>query len=580
VRNRIKFFLIAIVISAIIVAGCNQPQTKVQTPDQTTAIPNPVKTAAAQPSVTAPVVAIPTTAANITASTTTGAIKTLTTAVTMKPPTTVVSLSDSSDSSTPGSDPTVVKTDTGYISGLQENGLRVYLGIPFAAPPTGDLRWKPPAPVTPWEGVKEAKAFSANPPQPPSGSPVPVSMSEDCLYLNVWTPAKSADEKLPVMVFFYGGAFAQVAPFDTIALYNGTTLAQKGVIIVTTNYRLGALGFMAHPQLDNESLNNVSGNYGILDQQATLQWVQRNIGAFGGEPSRVTIFGQSAGGESVLIHLVSPQSKGLYSQALVESGPFWAHGPTIDNVHSKADAEQIGQDFAQSLGYSGPDTIRQMRKVGAMDIVNASPWPATSWDRTHTLKFEPTIDGWLLPDSVNVLFTLHEENPVPFVIGSNANDGTSLSAGANMTVPEYIAFLQNYFGTEGDVVFSKYPANSTDEVQVRLAQIMTRYDFADAAKFAAGSMGDLERNTYLYRYSYVLPGENGALHGSETFLLFGLAKDVKANQVVADNLVDFWTRFAKTGDPNGGVDATWPQYTRADGRYLDINNVTTVLSGY
>ena len=579
-RNRIKFFLIAIVISAIIVAGCNQPQTKVQTPDQTTAIPNPVKTAAAQPSVTAPVVAIPTTAANITASTTTGAIKTLTTAVTMKPPTTVVSLSDSSDSSTPGSDPTVVKTDTGYISGLQENGLRVYLGIPFAAPPTGDLRWKPPAPVTPWEGVKEAKAFSANPPQPPSGSPVPVSMSEDCLYLNVWTPAKSADEKLPVMVFFYGGAFAQVAPFDTIALYNGTTLAQKGVIIVTTNYRLGALGFMAHPQLDNESLNNVSGNYGILDQQATLQWVQRNIGAFGGEPSRVTIFGQSAGGESVLIHLVSPQSKGLYSQALVESGPFWAHGPTIDNVHSKADAEQIGQDFAQSLGYSGPDAIRQMRKVSAMDIVNASPWPATSWDRTHTLKFEPTIDGWLLPDSVNALFTLHKENPVPFVIGSNANDGTSLSAGANMTVPKYIAFLRDYFGTEADVVFSKYPANSTDEVQVRLAQIMTRYDFADAAKFAAGSMGDLERNTYLYRYSYVLPGENGALHGSETFLLFGLAKDVKANQVVADNLVDFWTRFAKTGDPNGGVDATWPQYTRADGRYLDINNVTTVLSGY
>ncbi|MEI6840099.1 MAG: carboxylesterase family protein [Methanomicrobiales archaeon] len=489
-------------------------------------------------------------------------------------------MSDSSDSSTPGSDPTVVKTDTGYISGLQENGLRVYLGIPFAAPPTGDLRWKPPAPVTPWEGVKEAKAFSANPPQPPSGSPVPVSMSEDCLYLNVWTPAKSADEKLPVMVFFYGGAFAQVAPFDTIALYNGTTLAQKGVIIVTTNYRLGALGFMAHPQLDNESLNNVSGNYGILDQQATLQWVQRNIGAFGGEPSRVTIFGQSAGGESVLIHLVSPQSKGLYSQALVESGLFWAHGPTIDNVHSKADAEQIGQDFAQSLGYSGPDAIRQMRKVSAMDIVNASPWPATSWDRTHTLKFEPTIDGWLLPDSVNALFTLHKENPVPFVIGSNANDGTSLSAGANMTVPKYIAFLRDYFGTEADVVFSKYPANSTDEVQVRLAQIMTRYDFADAAKFAAGSMGDLERNTYLYRYSYVLPGENGALHGSETFLLFGLAKDVKANQVVADNLVDFWTRFAKTGDPNGGVDATWPQYTRADGRYLDINNVTTVLSGY
>jgi para-nitrobenzyl esterase len=406
-------------------------------------------------------------------------------------------------------------------------------------------------------------------------------MSEDCLYLNVWTPAKNADEKLPVMVFFYGGAFAQVAPIDSIELYNGTTLAQKGVILVTTSYRLGALGFMAHPQLDSESANNVSGNYGLLDQQTALQWVQQNIGAFGGDPSRVTIFGQSAGGESVLIHLVSPQSRGLYSQGIVESGPFWAQGPTIDNVHSKADAEQIGQDFAQSLGYSGPDAIQKMRKVNAMDIVNASPWPATSWDRTHTLKFEPTIDGWLLPDSVDALFGLYKENPVPFMIGTNANDGTTLSAGANMTVPEYIVFLQNYFGTDASKVFAQYPANSTEEVQLRLAQIMTRYDFADAAKFAAGSMGDLERNTYLYRYSYVLPDQpNGAFHGSETLLLFGLTKDMKANPVVADNLVDFWTRFAKTGDPNGEVSVTWPQYTRADGRYLDINNVSTVMSGY
>ena len=579
-RNQIVFIFVAIIISALLVAGCTQPQPAVQAPKPTTAIPTPVQTTIIQQSGTAPVVAIPTTAGSISATNTTATITTPATAATTKPPTTVDYSSDSSGSSTPAPDPTVVKTDAGYISGLQENGLRVYLGIPFATPPIGDLRWRPPAPLQPWDGIRDAKAFSANPPQPPSGSPVPATMSEDCLYLNVWTPAKNADEKLPVMVFFYGGAFAQVAPFDNIALYNGTTLAQKGVIIVTTNYRLGALGFMAHPQLDNESVNNVSGNYGILDQQAALQWVQHNIGAFGGDPSRVTIFGQSAGGESVLIHLVSPQSKGLYSQALVESGPFWAHGPTIDNVHSKADAEHIGLDFAQSLGYSGPDAIHKMRTESAMNLVNASPWLASSWNRTHTLKFEPTIDGWLLPDSVDALFGLHKQNPVPFLIGTNANDGTSLSAGANMTVPEYITFLQNYFGTDAGSVFAQYPANSTEEVQLRLAQIMTRYDFADSAKFAAGSMGDIERNTYLYRYSYVLPGENGALHGSETFLLFGMAKDVNANPVVADNLVDFWTRFAKTGDPNGGVNVTWPQYTRAADRYLDINNVSTVMSDY
>ena len=474
----------------------------------------------------------------------------------------------------------IVKTDAGYVSGIDENGLRIYRGIPFAAPPTGDLRWRPPAPVQPWDGIKETKVFSAEPPQPVTRSYVP-NMSEDCLYLNVWTPAQSADEKLPVMVFFFGGAFGTVAPLDTIALYNGTTLAKKGVIVVTTNYRVGALGFLAHPQLDNESPNNSSGNYGLMDQQAALAWVQRNIGAFGGDPSRVTIFGQSAGGESVLIHLVSPQSKGLYQQAIVESGPFWANGPTIDNVHSKADAEQFGVEYAQSLGHSGPDAISQMRKVSYQDLINATPWPSSSWQLTHTLHFEPTIDGWLLPDSVDALFLLHRENPVPFIIGTNADDGSTLSANANMTVPEYKTFIRDYFGKEeGDAVLVKYPANSTAEVQLRLSQIMTHYDFSDSAKFAAGSMADLNPKTYLYRYSYVIPKLNmGAFHGSETFLLFNVP-GVNPDPVVAANIVDLWTRFAKTGNPNGGMNATWPQYAREKDQYLDINDTPTVMSGY
>ena len=304
---------------------------------------------------------------------------------------------------------------------------------------------------------------------------------------------------------------------DHMPLYNGTALAQKGVIVVTTNYRVGALGFLAHPELDNESPYNSSGNYGLLDQIAALQWVQRNIGAFGGDPSRVTIFGQSAGGKSILIHLVSPQSTGLYQQAIVESGPFWTNGITINIVSPRADAEQWGEEFAQSLGYSGPDAIRQMRNVSSGDLVNATPWPASSWENTHTLQFEPTIDGWLIPDSPDTLYRLHRENPVPLMIGTNANDGSTLSANANMTVPEYVILIRNYFGNDADAVLAQYPANSTEEVQLRLAQIMTRYDFADAAKFVAGSMADLNQSTYLYRYSYVLPGQPyGAFHGSET----------------------------------------------------------------
>ena len=475
-------------------------------------------------------------------------------------------------------DSLVVKTDNGYVSGLRQDDLRVYLGIPFAAPPVGDLRWRPPAPVKNWTGVRQATAFSANPPQPPQTRP---GQSEDCLYLNVWTPATNADAKLPVMVFFYGGAFGQIEGGGNISSFNGTTLANQGVIVVTTNYRLGPLGFLAHPDLDNESLTNSSGNYGIMDQVAALQWVQRNIGAFGGDPSRVTIFGESAGGESVLIHLVSPGSRGLYRQALVESGPFWAHGPVFDNAHSKADAEQIGVGYAQSLGYSGPDAIRRMRNVSADVLVNATPWPASAWQNTHNLVFEPTIDGVVLPASVDELFRQHRENPVPFFIGTNANEGLTLTANANMTVPEYVAFVKNYFGKDADAVLLQYPANSTAEVQQRLSQIMTRYDFADSAKFAAGSMSDLNADTYLYRYSYNIPSLNmGAFHGSEMFLLFGSGPEMGADPAVISMVVDLWTRFAKTGNPNGGMNVTWPRYTRADGRYLDINVTPSVETGY
>jgi para-nitrobenzyl esterase len=465
----------------------------------------------------------------------------------------------------------VVKTDAGSVLGIQQDGLRVYHGIPFAAPPTGDLRWRPPAPVKPWDGVKETKEYSATCPQP--GSSAPLNMSEDCLYLNVWTPAQSANEKLPVMVFFFGGGFKAVA--INMPTYNGTTLAQKGVIVVTPNYRLGALGFLAHPQLDNESPHNASGNYGLMDQQAALAWVQKNIGAFGGDPSRVTIFGQSAGAESVLVHLASPTSKGLYQQAIVESGPFWSYGATINATHSKTDAEQFGVEYATSLGYSGPDAIARMRLLSPEALINATPSPPAGFWTTHTVQFEPTVDGWILPDTMDNLYLLHKENPVPLMIGSNANDGTTLSANANMTVPEYVTFTKSRFGKDSDVVFAKYPATSTAEVQLRLAQIMTDYDFSDSVKFAAGSMGDISPDTYMYRYSYILPGQpNGAFHGSETLLLFGVS--VPADPSVAANVVDLWTRFAKTGNPNGGMNVTWPNYTREQGRYLDINSTPTV----
>jgi para-nitrobenzyl esterase len=472
-------------------------------------------------------------------------------------------------------DALIVKTDAGSVSGSQQGGLRVFTGIPFAAPPTGDLRWKAPAPVKPWDGVKETTVFSPACPQPSVIDPT-LPLSEDCLYLNVWTPAKSADEKLPVMVFFYGGAFGKIA--GSMPVYNGTALAEKGVVVVTTNYRVGALGFLAHPELDSESPYNVSGNYGLLDQIAAMQWVQKNIDKFGGDPSRVTIFGQSAGGESILIHLASPQSKGLFSQAIVESGTFWTNGAEIDALNSKADAEQLGQAYAQGLGYSGPGAIAQMRKLPYQALTNATPWPAAPFQMVNMRHFEPTIDGWLIPDSPDTLYRLHTINPVPLIIGSNVNDGKTLSAGANMTVPEYQAFIKNRFGNDAGTVLAKYPANSTAEVQLRLEQIMTDFDFTNAVEFVAGTLADTNTSAWRYQYSYVLPGQPyGAFHGSETILIFrALPKMDPVTGTVSENLIDTWTRFAKTGDPNGGMNVTWPKYSRETRQYLDIGAVPVV----
>jgi para-nitrobenzyl esterase len=477
-------------------------------------------------------------------------------------------------------DTTIVQTDAGSVSGINENGLRMYLGVPYASPPTGDLRWRPTVPVQPWIGTRNATGFSAFCPQPSRSDTPGEGMSEDCLYLNVWTPAKRADEKLPVMVFIHGGAFTEGT--GSYPLFNGSALAKKGLVVVTFNYRLGALGFLAHPQLDNESITNTSGNYGLLDQQAALHWVRKNIGYFGGDPSRVTIFGQSAGGSSILVHLVSPESKGLYQQAIVQSGPIWTNGTILSIYSSKADAERYGEEYAKSLGYEGPDAITQMRKRSAGDLVNKTPWPASAFWRIHTLRFKPAIDGWIIPDSPDTLFLQHRENPVPLIVGSNANDGITLTANANMSVPEYQAFIHNVFGKNADAVLATYPAVTKGEVQQQLSHLMTDYDFTNSAKYAAGSMADIHPGTYLYWYSYELPNQSlGAFHSSELPLVFhphGTFPD-PASTRVSENMMDLWTRFAKTGNPNGGQNVTWPEYTREQGQYLDIGDTLTVKSG-
>jgi para-nitrobenzyl esterase len=476
----------------------------------------------------------------------------------------------------------IIKTNTGYISGINENGTREYLGIPYAAPPINELRWKPPEPSKPWKGILNADKFGPACPQISSRSGIENvgNMSEDCLYLNVWTPARDPEQKLPVMVFIHGGAFLR----GSSSMYDGSALARKGVIIVTLNYRLGVLGFLAHPQLSEESPNNTSGNYGLLDQQMALRWVQENIAAFGGDPAKVTIFGESAGASGVLSHLVIPQSRGLYKQAIVESGPLWEEGVALTSFDARTKAEKNGVTFAENLGCSGPKAISQMRSVSAFDLVNATPGVDifTFWGN-RDVYFKPTIDGWLISEAPEDSFRKGRQNPVPLIIGTNADEGATLAAGTNMTVLAYEQYLRAYFGENTSQVLSKYPAKTSKEAQHQMERIMTDYDFNDAARLVAGSMAGLNQSTYLYRFTYVLPGQpNGAFHGSELPFVFrpGFWKPDHTSSNVSDYIMDFWVRFASTGDPNGRTNTTWPRYDPEKDQYLEMGTTPVIKNGY
>ena len=479
-----------------------------------------------------------------------------------------------------------IKTEGGYVSGINQSGLLIYLGIPYAAPPTGDLRWRPPEAAKPWEGVYKADRFGPSCPQAVSKDfgPewYPGNMSEDCLTMNIWTPAANSSEKLPVMVFIYGGAYIRGS--SALPLYNGTALAKKGVIVATFNYRVGVLGYLAHPQLSKESPNNTSGNYALLDQEAALRWIQRNIAAFGGDPGRVTIFGESAGAANIVSQLAIPQSKGLYSQAIVESGGVWSNGPAIIGYRTKVEAEEYGQKFAESLGYSGSDAIQKMRNMNAFDLVNSTPnvWNSTFWG-FHNVAFKTTIDGWLIPEEPQDIFRQGRQNPVPLMIGSNADEGTLLAAKTNMTAEDYWKFLQDSFGPDAFKMLARYPARNDSEVQYRIERIATDIDFALASKFIAGSMANLNQSTYLYKFTYVLPGQSyGAYHTSELYFVFRPSywKADPTSSAVSDYVVDMWTRFAKTGNPNGGINVTWPQYSNEKDQYLDIGVAHVVKTGY
>jgi para-nitrobenzyl esterase len=466
--------------------------------------------------------------------------------------------------------PDAVKIDSGQISGTSANGVRIFKGIPFAAPPVGDLRWKAPQPVAAWQGVRAADKFGspcmqepypASSPYASSGVTASDPPSEDCLSLNVWTAA-AAGEKRPVMVWIHGGAWTRGA--GSSATYEGTALAKKGVVVVTTNYRLGVFGFLAHPELTAESAPRASGNYAILDHIAALKWVQKNIAAFGGDPSRVTIFGESAGSWSVNSVQATPLAKGLFHRAIGESGGQFASTATL------AAAEQAGVAFAKN---AGADSLKALRSVPADKLL------ATAF------RSGVNVDGYVLPDTVRNLFAQKKHNDVPVIVGSNADEWTTLSNPSQFptTLEAYRQRVDRQYGAAVGDYDAVYPAKTEADIAKALLAVGRDTTFTLEMRTWARLGTAAGKPAFLYQFTRVPPGPNpawGAYHAAEIQYAFNnvgarpWATDV--DRRLSDQMSSYWVNFATTGDPNGKGLPKWTPYDPAGEPYLELGDTVQI----
>jgi para-nitrobenzyl esterase len=457
--------------------------------------------------------------------------------------------------------PAPVKVEGGLVEGVVEDDLTVYRGVPFAAPPLGDLRWRAPQPVPQWKGVRKADQFACGCMQS-MGGPPPSGMSEDCLYLNVWTPAKSPKDRIPVLVWIYGGGFNGGA--TSIPDYSGEKLARRGVVLVSIAYRVGILGFYAHPELSAESLRRVSGNYGLLDMIAGLRWIKRNIAAFGGDPKKVTIFGESAGGIAVSMLCASPLAKGLFEGAISESGgsfgPFSKAPVFGENMRVLADSEASGLEFAKAAGASSLKELRALTPEKLLETARGQRGMA--W---------PIVDGWVIPDDQYRLYAAGRFNDTPILVGYNSDEGLSFSR--ERTPADYIAGVKKRYGPFADRLLEAYP-KASDSVP------KTARDLARDAAFGwhtwswarLQSAKGKSKAYYYYFDQHPAYAEGspeagrGSPHGAEIPYVFEhldkLRRPATAeDQAISDAMATYWTNFAKHGDPNGQGVPEWPAFS-------------------
>jgi para-nitrobenzyl esterase len=475
-----------------------------------------------------------------------------------------------------GSPSTVVQTDSGTVRGVAKAGVISWKGIPFAAPPVGILRWRVPQSTIPWTGVRDASQFG-----PACMQADDLPKSEDCLTLNVWKPEPAA-QPLPVMVWIYGGAMVH----GNTAQYPGDALAAQGVIVVSMNYRMGRLGFFAHPALAAEAPNDVRGNYGYMDQLAALKWVQRNIAAFGGDPKQVTIFGESAGGGSVMSHLESPMSRGLFARAILQSpgtpGARVKEIPTSD----LAAAEQMAVSWARAVGVSGEGTaaLEQLRALPAEKLLEgASVKETLAALAAHTTPLGMAmsiLDGRFLTERPEQALAAGHMAPVPTMVGANDRD---LGLGTATDKDELFAI----FGAKAALARKLYDPQGNQTLDELKQQIFADRTMIEPARHFANEMTRAGNAVWVYRFAYVSEAQRGQLmgtiHGFEIPFTFDLPSAIVKEKVTPnDELMaaiasGYWTEFGKTGDPNGGGKPEWPRYDPSVDRILHFTNSGVIV---
>lgn len=467
--------------------------------------------------------------------------------------------------STAHADNTIVAIDSGRIEGVTDNGVAIYKGIPFAAPPLANLRWRAPQPLPNWQGVYQALEFKPQCMQlgPPLPSMPEEPTSEDCLYLNVWTPARPSPTKRAVMVWIHGGQFRRGSP--STPLYWGDELARRhDVVVINISYRVGALGFLVHPELTAESEHDASGNYGLLDAIAALRWVQRNAAAFGGDPNKVTIFGQSAGAWVINKLMISPLARDSFHGAIAQSGADMGPSGTNEGMAMLADAERSGVAFAKEFG---AHSIKQLREIAA-DKITASTFDGIP-EVPHSNAALPIVDGYVIPADTLSLYDAGKQADIPLLLGYNADEGAYIAPRTDRET--FIANVRRQYGPRADALLTLLPPDSTKSQERLWAESAFGWQMWAWARAHAGTS---KRQVFFYYFS---GRQNG--HGAELPHVFGhpfMRAWDNDDRKTTETIATYWTSFAKTGDPNAPGLPRWPAYDNEQPRVMHLGIRTEV----